>query len=257
MRAGFVVTEVLNGFRRNITMTIAMILTTAISLGLLGGGLIIARMTDQMRDIYGDKVEVTIYLTPDLSAQDPDCRASPCQDINEPLQANTDVETIDFESQARRVRAVQAAVRRPAGTAGDRHAGGAVRVVPRQALRPAALPGDRRTVQRQARRAVGGRPERLPGPAVQPAQRHPERHHHRRAGAGAGRAAADLQHGADRRVHPADRDRDHAAGRRVPLAHPAAVHARGGDRRPGRCRRWPSADWSRPSSCSSTRRSGR
>ena len=100
MRAGFVVTEVLNGFRRNITMTIAMILTTAISLGLLGGGLIIARMTDQMRDIYGDKVEVTIYLTPDQSALDPDCRASPCQDINELLQANDDVESIDFESQA-------------------------------------------------------------------------------------------------------------------------------------------------------------
>jgi cell division transport system permease protein len=81
-------------------MTIAMILTTAISLGLLGGGLIIARMTDQMRDIYGDKVEVTIYLSPDVSAQDPDCRQSPCQDINQALQANSDVETVDFESQA-------------------------------------------------------------------------------------------------------------------------------------------------------------
>ena len=41
-----------------------------------------------MRDIYGDKVEVTIYLTPDQSALDPDCRQSPCQDINEALQAN-------------------------------------------------------------------------------------------------------------------------------------------------------------------------
>jgi len=100
MRAGFVVTEVLNGLRRNITMTVAMILTTAISLGLLGGGLIIARMTDQMRDIYGDKVEVTIYLTPDQSAQDPDCREAPCVDINKQLQANTDVETIEYESQA-------------------------------------------------------------------------------------------------------------------------------------------------------------
>ena len=99
MRAGFVVTEVLNGFRRNITMTIAMILTTAISLGLLGGGLIIARMTDQMRDIYGDKVEVTIYLTPDVRA-DPDCRESPCQDINRRCRPTRDVETIDFESQA-------------------------------------------------------------------------------------------------------------------------------------------------------------
>ena len=57
-------TEVARGLRRNITMTIAMVLTTAISLCLLGGGLIIARMTDQMRAIYGDKVEVTVYLTP-------------------------------------------------------------------------------------------------------------------------------------------------------------------------------------------------
>ena len=39
MRAGYVFSEVLTGLRRNITMTIAMILTTAISLGLLGGGL--------------------------------------------------------------------------------------------------------------------------------------------------------------------------------------------------------------------------
>ena len=121
MRAGFVVTEVLNGFRRNITMTIAMILTTAISLGLLGGGLIIARMTDQMRDIYGDKVEVTIYLTPDLSAQDPDCRASPCQDINEALQANTRRREHRLREPGRRLRAVQAAVRRAAGAAGDRY----------------------------------------------------------------------------------------------------------------------------------------
>ncbi|HEY0496458.1 MAG TPA: ABC transporter permease, partial [Kutzneria sp.] len=38
MRASFVFSEVITGLRRNITMTIAMILTTAISLGLLGGG---------------------------------------------------------------------------------------------------------------------------------------------------------------------------------------------------------------------------
>ena len=40
MRADFVLSEVPTGLRRNITMTVAMILTTAISLGLLGGGLI-------------------------------------------------------------------------------------------------------------------------------------------------------------------------------------------------------------------------
>ena len=41
MRFGFLVNEVLTGLRRNVTMTIAMILTTAISLGLMGTGLLI------------------------------------------------------------------------------------------------------------------------------------------------------------------------------------------------------------------------
>ncbi|TKV61312.1 ABC transporter permease [Nakamurella flava] len=99
MRATFLLSEVWSGFRRNITMTIAMILTTAISLGLLGGGLIVAKLTDQMRDIYGDRVEVTVYLTPDLSAQDPDCRDATCQAINTALQNNSDVESFTFESQ--------------------------------------------------------------------------------------------------------------------------------------------------------------
>ena len=41
MRASFVFSEVVNGLRRNVTMTIAMILTTAISVGLLGGGMLV------------------------------------------------------------------------------------------------------------------------------------------------------------------------------------------------------------------------
>ena len=49
MRASFVFSEVLTGLRRNITMTIAMILTTAISLGLLGGGLLVVADGDQDR----------------------------------------------------------------------------------------------------------------------------------------------------------------------------------------------------------------
>ena len=41
MRFGFLLNEVLTGLRRNITMTVAMILTTAISVGLFGGGLLV------------------------------------------------------------------------------------------------------------------------------------------------------------------------------------------------------------------------
>ena len=79
MRAGYVFSEVLTGLRRNITMTIAMIFTTAISLGLLGGGPD-HRPADQATQVlYGDKVEVIIYLTTDQSSKDPDCRDSVCQ----------------------------------------------------------------------------------------------------------------------------------------------------------------------------------
>lgn len=67
MRANFVFTEVATGLRRNLTMTIAMIITTAISLGLFGAGLLIANEIGQMKQIYFDKVEVSVYLNDDIT----------------------------------------------------------------------------------------------------------------------------------------------------------------------------------------------
>ena len=58
MRVNFVLSEVATGLRRNLTMTVAMILTTAISLGLMGTGLLIAGMISDMKEIYYDKVQV-------------------------------------------------------------------------------------------------------------------------------------------------------------------------------------------------------
>lgn len=67
MRVNFVLSEVATGLRRNLTMTVAMILTTAISLGLMGTGLLIAGMISDMREIYYDKVQVSIFLTDDVT----------------------------------------------------------------------------------------------------------------------------------------------------------------------------------------------
>jgi cell division transport system permease protein len=99
MRAQAIFNEVVVGLRRNITMTIAMILTTAISLGMLGGGLIIARMTNQMKQIFGNKVEVTVYLTTDQSKGDPNCLESLCTGLLEELQSNSEVADVRYESQ--------------------------------------------------------------------------------------------------------------------------------------------------------------
>lgn len=67
MRANFVLSEVAVGLRRNVTMTIAMIITTAISLALLGAGLLIFRQVNAMKDYFYYKVEVSIFLTKDIT----------------------------------------------------------------------------------------------------------------------------------------------------------------------------------------------
>lgn len=98
MRASFVISEVLTGLRRNITMTVAMILTTMISLALLGGGLLVVRMIDKTQELYQDKVEVSIYLTNDISANDKSCTGEPCSGLRSDLDGNPAVESVEFEN---------------------------------------------------------------------------------------------------------------------------------------------------------------
>ncbi|AHH94492.1 permease-like cell division protein FtsX [Kutzneria viridogrisea] len=98
MRASFVFSEVITGLRRNITMTVAMILTTAISLGLLGGGLLVVRMIDKMQLVYSDKVQVVVSLTDDISANDKSCSSALCTKLLHDLQGAANVEGVTFEN---------------------------------------------------------------------------------------------------------------------------------------------------------------
>ena len=62
MRAEFVASEVGNGLRRNLTMTLAVIITVAVSLSLFGVSLLVRAQVDTMKDFWYDKVEVSIFL---------------------------------------------------------------------------------------------------------------------------------------------------------------------------------------------------
>lgn len=62
MRAQFVASEVGNGLRRNLTMTLAVIITVAVSLTLFGVSLLVRAQVDTMKDFWYDKVEVSIFL---------------------------------------------------------------------------------------------------------------------------------------------------------------------------------------------------
>src|SRR5215207_11121348 len=91
MRVNFVLSEVATGLRRNLTMTVAMILTTAISLGLMGTGLLIAGMISDMKEIYYDKVQVSIFLADDVTDEQ---RAA----IESELEGSSEVQTFIYES---------------------------------------------------------------------------------------------------------------------------------------------------------------
>jgi cell division transport system permease protein len=96
VRFGFLLNEVLTGLRRNVTMTAAMILTTAISIGLFGGGLLVVRLADNSREIYLDRVETQVFLTDDISANDTTCASAPCKGLREKIDARQDVKSVRF-----------------------------------------------------------------------------------------------------------------------------------------------------------------
>jgi cell division transport system permease protein len=96
VRFSFLFNEVLTGFRRNITMTVAMILTTAISIGLFGGGLLVVRLADHSRSIYLDRVETQVFLDNDISTNDATCESGPCKALREKIEKRTDVKSVRF-----------------------------------------------------------------------------------------------------------------------------------------------------------------
>lgn len=98
MRASFVLSEVLTGLRRNVTMTVAMVLTTAVSLATLGGGLLFVRMIDKTQDLYLDVLQVSVNLVDDVSANDKDCATELCTDLRTSLESDPAVESVVFEN---------------------------------------------------------------------------------------------------------------------------------------------------------------
>ncbi|MFW5420219.1 ABC transporter permease [Nocardiopsis sp. CNT-189] len=67
MRAQFVLSEMWIGLRRNLTMTIAVIITVAISLALFGSGLLVQQQISHMRQFWDERVSVTVYMCTDVS----------------------------------------------------------------------------------------------------------------------------------------------------------------------------------------------
>jgi cell division transport system permease protein len=105
MRAQFVFHEVWIGLRRNLTMTIALIVVVAISLSLLGTGLLFVKQVDNTRTYWQGRVQLSIYLCTATSVS-PQCTkngpatATEMAQIQQDLKRLPQVVSVRYESQS-------------------------------------------------------------------------------------------------------------------------------------------------------------
>ena len=104
MRAQFVLQEIWIGLRRNLTMTVALIVVVAISLSLLGTGLLFIKQVDSTRTYWQGKVEISVYLCTAQSVsvqckQNGPSTAAQRQQIQQQLTSMPQVQSVTYESQ--------------------------------------------------------------------------------------------------------------------------------------------------------------
>ena len=104
MRAGFLLNEVKIGLRRNFTMTFAVSVTVAISLSMLGIGLLANSQVKAMKDYWYDKIEVSVFLCGPLS-ESASCSAGAVSaaqrlSIQQDLKSLPVVQDVYYESQS-------------------------------------------------------------------------------------------------------------------------------------------------------------
>jgi cell division transport system permease protein len=104
MRAQFVLQEIWIGLRRNLTMTVALIVVVAISLSLLGTGLLFIKQVDSTRTYWQGKVEISIYLCTAQSVsvqckQNGPSTAAQRTQLDQTLTALPQVKGVSYETQ--------------------------------------------------------------------------------------------------------------------------------------------------------------
>lgn len=97
--------ETWSGLRRNVSMTVAVVVTMWVSLALFGFGLIATQQVDLMKGRWYDKIEISVFLCTEVT-QGANCTTGegttdPQREaVEEALQSNSEVESVEYESKA-------------------------------------------------------------------------------------------------------------------------------------------------------------
>lgn len=102
MQLTYVFSELGNGLRRNISMTVAVITTIFVSLTLVALGLLLHQQADKVESYWGDRLQVTIFMCSPVSPE-ANCiqgKATDAQkaDVEKILDSNPEVKTYHYES---------------------------------------------------------------------------------------------------------------------------------------------------------------
>jgi cell division transport system permease protein len=102
MQISHIFTELGTGLRRNVTMTIALVVTTFVSLTLVGFGLLVKTQADKTEEYFGDRLTVQVVLCSEASATG-SCingavNGEQRKDIEAALDENPEVESWRFQS---------------------------------------------------------------------------------------------------------------------------------------------------------------
>ncbi len=102
MQLTYVVSELTSGLRRNVSMTIAVIVTLFVSLTLVGLGLLLNAQADKAEEFWGDRLQITVFLctdnTPGANCIDGKVTAAQKAAVAETIDANPQVEKFHYES---------------------------------------------------------------------------------------------------------------------------------------------------------------
>lgn len=102
MQLRYVFADTGSGLRRNVTMTIALVVTIFVSLTLVGMGLLLRMQADKAEQYWGSKLQITVYMC-NQNSRTPNCASGEINDaqkeaIREVLATHPEVDTFTFQS---------------------------------------------------------------------------------------------------------------------------------------------------------------
>jgi cell division transport system permease protein len=102
MRANFVVSGVATGIRRNLSMTVALVLSTAIALAFVGAAILANTEISRFQTAYEGSLNVSVFLCP-KPPNSPPCTGRTTQaqtdDLRQSLQSDPLVESVQYVSE--------------------------------------------------------------------------------------------------------------------------------------------------------------